>query len=82
MLDNLGIPCLQAVGEAEAMCALLNKQGVSLGFDEGNKCLILLENLSCCLVDCKAICLVAISDGARCYYVDPSYTITTQILQF
>ncbi|XP_033638355.1 flap endonuclease GEN homolog 1-like [Asterias rubens] len=29
MLDHLGIPCLQARGEAEAMCALLNKQGIA-----------------------------------------------------
>lgn len=29
MLEYLGMPCVQSVGEAEAMCALLNNTGVS-----------------------------------------------------
>ena len=30
MLDHLGIPFVQSYGEAEAMCAFLNKHGVSV----------------------------------------------------
>ncbi|XP_038053196.1 flap endonuclease GEN homolog 1-like [Patiria miniata] len=29
MLESLGVPCVQAVGEAEAMCALMNVQGLA-----------------------------------------------------
>ncbi|XP_022095003.1 uncharacterized protein LOC110981612 isoform X2 [Acanthaster planci] len=29
MLENLGVPCVQAVGEAEALCALINVQGLA-----------------------------------------------------
>ncbi len=30
LLDLLGVPYLQSVGEAEALCGLLNKEGVSV----------------------------------------------------
>jgi len=30
MFDALGIPYIQSSGEAEAMCAMLNAQGVSI----------------------------------------------------
>ena len=31
LLDHIGVPYVQAAGEAEAMCALLNAAGVSIG---------------------------------------------------
>jgi hypothetical protein len=30
LLQLLGLPCLQSDGEAEALCALLNSNGVSI----------------------------------------------------
>ncbi len=30
MLDYLGVPHVQSAGEAEAMCGLLNKEGVNM----------------------------------------------------
>lgn len=46
MLKYMGIACIQSCGEAEAMCAYLNQDGVSF-------CILQINSLSLCIYNYK-----------------------------